>query len=792
MRNIHKPTVRIIVILLLLAHFFVFGEIVTPKIVFAVTLLNTSTTDGFGGGISVTTNVPGGTFYMINEDYVERLNRDLTIEDLERAVTTTPKQASSLVFELSDTAYPLSAVMLKSGNYSVVVVDDGGNIIAKSTELATITQIPNKTEHHQLSSIKVLGRDISDFNRETLYYTVKLSKSDILKINNDYMTAVTATTVDPESGFSKSAPDEPNTIVIRPYKDFDMATRPYAVTIVELEEVAPPDSDLTPDEKIVSTNEEINRLIRDQTDKEVLRSQVVKNLDQILSAIDEVEDSETAQKAYLAISQTMTSVSESLNKIDNSQLIIDRISNITRKARKLVVIIDNPVAVSKLTAVYFTSLKSILGRIEPSNFLTKNLKNKVHDLGIQAVRSTSVYKVPSNQIFIAGSRATVQFNQNSIFNHLIDADVSFNRINSAMLSLIGTSDPRKIKRGLILHIDRPTNINEINVELEKTLLNTIRLKGREKLSLNTGEAELTFATNVLNTRENTLFMNSKFNNLMLAPPPSGVLTISNGVIFDISMKSELRAIKTFESPISLSLDISNWNLASLSEEERQSKLSIFVYNDSTRKWDTLGGNYDPITETVQTYRMKLSKYTVMQTDKAFSDLEYSWAKDEINELLGKGILDEATVFSPKTSVTRDDFTTWIARSYGLEKDALVIPFVDVLGSNTHYIEISTAYDQGVISGKSDTLFDPDGYITREEISTIVSNALTILEDYSYNPDAESNLVKYSDYPSISSWAIKTVALVDELGIMRGDDVSFRPKDYVTREEAASIVKRIYP
>ncbi len=77
------------------------------------------------------------------------------------------------------------------------------------------------------------------------------------------------------------------------------------------------------------------------------------------------------------------------------------------------------------------------------------------------------------------------------------------------------------------------------------------------------------------------------------------------------------------------------------------------------------------------------------------------------------------------------------------------------------------------------------------MSTIVSNALTKYDENTVSGQLVTNVDKYQDSAEIADWAKNTVALVDELGIMRGDDVTFRPKDNVTREEAASIVKRIY-
>ncbi|GKT36582.1 S-layer homology domain-containing protein, partial [Aduncisulcus paluster] len=82
----------------------------------------------------------------------------------------------------------------------------------------------------------------------------------------------------------------------------------------------------------------------------------------------------------------------------------------------------------------------------------------------------------------------------------------------------------------------------------------------------------------------------------------------------------------------------------------------------------------------------------MQSNKSFADVENSWAKDEINELLGKGIIDETASFDPEETITREEFTTWVARAYGLVDDEADAPFTDLPQDHDHYSELASAYN----------------------------------------------------------------------------------------------------
>jgi N-acetylmuramoyl-L-alanine amidase len=61
----------------------------------------------------------------------------------------------------------------------------------------------------------------------------------------------------------------------------------------------------------------------------------------------------------------------------------------------------------------------------------------------------------------------------------------------------------------------------------------------------------------------------------------------------------------------------------------------------------------------------------------------------------------------------------------------------------------------------------------------------------YKGEAKVNKTKFKDEGKMSKWAIDSIVKASESGIMNGDtDGNFRPKDNLTREEAAVIVAKL--
>lgn len=93
---------------------------------------------------------------------------------------------------------------------------------------------------------------------------------------------------------------------------------------------------------------------------------------------------------------------------------------------------------------------------------------------------------------------------------------------------------------------------------------------------------------------------------------------------------------------------------------------------------------------------------------------------------------------------------------------------------------------GIVSGRTSTQFDPDGFITREEAALILNNAVTSLGLTKF-----TNTDGFKDRKEISSWAKESVNVVCGMNIMSGmGDGRFNPKGTYTKEQAISTMVRL--
>lgn len=175
--------------------------------------------------------------------------------------------------------------------------------------------------------------------------------------------------------------------------------------------------------------------------------------------------------------------------------------------------------------------------------------------------------------------------------------------------------------------------------------------------------------------------------------------------------------------------------------------------------------------------------------------EYAWAAEAIDSLARLGIvngeIDAAgnVGYYAYRNVTRAEFTKMILQAYKLKNPNSATydsapNFIDVPAySSVWYVPyITEAYTYALVKGTSDTTFEPDREITREEMAAMVSAALRNQTDYSeYN-------ITFADKEDISDWAVPYVGEVQKQGIMQGDQNNmFYPLNLANRAEAAMVV-----
>lgn len=182
---------------------------------------------------------------------------------------------------------------------------------------------------------------------------------------------------------------------------------------------------------------------------------------------------------------------------------------------------------------------------------------------------------------------------------------------------------------------------------------------------------------------------------------------------------------------------------------------------------------------------QVSRLTELAKTGGVSD----WAKDDINKAIAEGWLDSGDFGGNYTqNITRERFcdVTYaglLKKGYELAHSDFS-PFTDISSPT-----VSSLYQSGIISGKSETIFAPNDYITREEAATILYRMAKFINiDL---PDVADG-VYFDDEAEISDWALTAVKVMREMGVMNGtSDNIFSPDDIYTVEQAIVTMVRLY-
>ncbi|HIW34503.1 MAG TPA: type I pullulanase [Candidatus Paenibacillus intestinavium] len=180
-------------------------------------------------------------------------------------------------------------------------------------------------------------------------------------------------------------------------------------------------------------------------------------------------------------------------------------------------------------------------------------------------------------------------------------------------------------------------------------------------------------------------------------------------------------------------------------------------------------------------------YVLLNYNKQFNDVPTSfWAYDLIQRAAAMQIIlgTTAETFSPNGNITRAEFTAILARVLNLEEGS-VSPFSDV-GSDKWYSQsINAAFAAGLVNGRSDTQFVPNGTMTREEMAALIVRAL----EFKLGRELEAGTaITFTDEASIAQWAIEAIEKATAAGIIEGKgNNNFDPKGLLTRAEAVKVL-----
>lgn len=182
----------------------------------------------------------------------------------------------------------------------------------------------------------------------------------------------------------------------------------------------------------------------------------------------------------------------------------------------------------------------------------------------------------------------------------------------------------------------------------------------------------------------------------------------------------------------------------------------------------------------------------VKVELPFKDMEeHIWAKEAVLDLYSKGVVSGAsdTSFEPERNVNREEFIKLLVIAFGKEdaKNGADVNFIDVDSSMWYYDYIKAAVNCGIVKGRDDNTFGIGEPITRQDMVVMIHR---VFEGVYGNKVLSGTTNNFVDTDMISSYAVDSINFAVNNGIVNGvGNSQFAPLDNSTRAEAAVTIYR---
>lgn len=266
--------------------------------------------------------------------------------------------------------------------------------------------------------------------------------------------------------------------------------------------------------------------------------------------------------------------------------------------------------------------------------------------------------------------------------------------------------------------------------------------------------------------------------------------IGNRPVIEVKASSEGKTVDLGgpEASVKVSVDYK----PTQQELKKPEHITVWYIDESGAAVAVPSGRYDPVTGKVTFTNTKSGKYAVVYVDKAYNDLAgYSWAKDKIEVMAAKGVINGTsdTTFSPSQNIKRADFIVILVKALGLDAKA-DSNFNDVKAGSYYYSAVAIAKELGITGGVGDNKFNPNGQISRQDMMVLAAKALKVA-GVEMKAGTASDIAGFRDASKVSAYASDAAATLINEGIIKGSGNAINPTAKLTRAEAAAVIYNIY-
>jgi hypothetical protein len=279
------------------------------------------------------------------------------------------------------------------------------------------------------------------------------------------------------------------------------------------------------------------------------------------------------------------------------------------------------------------------------------------------------------------------------------------------------------------------------------------------------------------------------------------LRLEGKPVIELSLKLDGKPVswKNEKAPVTVTIPYKP------TEEELKNPESIVVWyiDGSGNLVSVPNGHYDPVTGTVVFNVTHFSYYAVGYNKVSFKDVASdAWYYKAVSFIAARDITNGTGDgnYSPEAKLTRGQFIVLMMRAYGIAPDENPTDNFADAGDAYYTGYLAAAKRLGIASGIGNNMYAPGNQITRQEMFTLLYNALKVIDqlpgmhgpavseaDDQLQGDSVKTLDQFTDAGDIAPWAVEAMKLLVETGTVSGSNGKLNPTGTTTRAQMAQVL-----
>ena len=337
-----------------------------------------------------------------------------------------------------------------------------------------------------------------------------------------------------------------------------------------------------------------------------------------------------------------------------------------------------------------------------------------------------------------------------------------------------------------IKVEAPENSAVVETSIPKDAVVKAVNSGIQAITVTTPVAAITFDDKTLSTISSEASGTVKITATKVEAsslPAEAQQMVGDRPVFNFSVTSGDKTISQFDGNVSVSVPYT--------PKPGEDTNAIVIYYINSEGKPELVNNcvYNPSTGTITFNTNHFSQYAVGYNKVTFKDVAAdAWYSNSVAFIAARGITTGSGNgnFGPDEKLTRGQFIVMLMKAYGITLDVNQKDnFADV-GNTWYTAYLAAAKKLGISAGIGNNLFAPEKEITRQEMFTLLYNALKVIGKLS-SVNTGKLAENFSDASDIAPWAKDAMNLFVGSGTISGGGNKLSPKSITTRAQMAQVL-----